>query len=186
MKINLVLLEFRKISLGLKIVNEFTKNYDIEIILSKIICPRKYLVLFSGELSIIEEIEKNLKSLKTFDEKYKSTEIIVVTSIERKLLEKINIKLLKNEEIECLGIVETLNAIKAIEISDYIENESNVEIILIKIGLGMNSKGLVLFKGKASDVKELLEKLKKIKENNFIDCEEINLPTQNFLKSFNL
>ncbi|MGL4802578.1 BMC domain-containing protein [Cetobacterium sp.] len=186
MKINLVLLEFRKISLGLKIVNEFTKNYDIEIILSKIICPGKYLVLFSGELSIIEEIEKNLKSLKTFDEKYKSTEIIVVTSIERKLLEKINIKLLKNEEIECLGIVETLNAIKAIEVSDYIENESNVEIILIKIGLGMNSKGLVLFKGKASDVKELLEKLKKIKENNFIDCEEINLPTQNFLKSFNL
>lgn len=186
MKINLVLLEFRKISLGLKIVNEFTKNYDIEIILSKIICPGKYLVLFSGELSIIEEIEKNLKSLKTFDEKYKSTEIIVVTSIERKLLEKINIKLLKNEEIECLGIVETLNAIKAIEVSDYIENESNVEIILIKIGLGMNSKGLVLFKGKASDVKELLEKLKKIKENNFIDCEDINLPTQNFLKSFNL
>ena len=109
-----------------------------------------------------------------------------MTSIERKLLEKINIKLLKNEEIECLGIVETLNAIKAIEVSDYIENESNVEIMLIKIGLGMNSKGLVLFKGKASDVREILEKLKKIKENNFIDCEDINLPTQNFLKSFNL
>ena len=48
MKINLILLEFRKISLGLKMVNEFTKNYDIEIILSKTICPGKYLVLFSG------------------------------------------------------------------------------------------------------------------------------------------
>ena len=45
-------------------VNEFTKNYDIEIILSKTICPGKYLVLFSGELSVIEEIEKNLKRLK--------------------------------------------------------------------------------------------------------------------------
>lgn len=183
MKTNLILLEFKKISLGLKIVNEFTKNYEIEIILSKIVCPGKYLVLCGGELSIIEEVEKKLK---TFDENSKNIDIIVVSSIERKLLEKINIKLLKNEKIECLGVIETFNAIKAIELSDYIENESNTEIILIKIGIGMSSKGLVLFKGQTSDVKMILEKIKKIKENASIDCEEINLPTQSFLKSFNL
>lgn len=186
MKINLILLEFKKISLGLKVINELTKNYEIEIILSKIICPGKYMILCGGELSVIEEIEKSLRDLKVLDEKYKNIEIIVVTSIEKKLLEKINIKILKNEKIESLGIIETFNAIKAIEISDYIENENNVEVVLIKIGLGMNSKGLVLFKGKTSDVREVLEKLKKIKESTFIDCEEINLPTQNFFESFNL
>ena len=83
-----------------------------------------------------------------------------------------------------MGILEFSNTIQAIETADFIEDESPVEILTIKIGLGMCNKGIVIFTGDTSSVVNIVERIEKTGLKELISSEVINSPNREFLNNF--
>ena len=61
-------------------------------------------------------------------------------------------------------MLEFSNTVQAIETADFIEDESPVEVLTIKIGIGMCNKGVVLFEGDTSAVKNTVVKVQNFKD----------------------
>ncbi len=83
-------------------------------------------------------------------------------------------------------MLEFSNTVQAIEIADFIEDESPVEVLTIKIGIGMCNKGVVLFEGDTSAVKNTVVKVQNLKIKELIAATNINSPNEDFLSNFHL
>lgn len=83
-------------------------------------------------------------------------------------------------------MLEFSNTVQAIETADFIEDESPVEVLTIKIGIGMCNKGVVLFEGDTSAVKNTVVKVQNLKIKELIAATNINSPNEDFLSNFHL
>ncbi len=160
MKKNLILLEFKNVSSAFFILDYITKNFNVGIEESKLICPGRYLLVFSGNQGEIDNIRKEVEKIKLEDDKYKYILIKIVSGASKTLLEKLNKKIQYPEYIKSLGILEFSTTAKVIEASDFIEDQSPITIITIKIGIGMCAKGIVIFEGDTSAINNVISRVK--------------------------
>lgn len=186
MKKTFLLLEFRSIGTGFIYLDEITKNFNVKIEKTGILCPGKYMIVCSGIQGEIGSLDSYLDTLK---DKYLDTSIskILVSGVSVNILEKLNKSIEFNgKKAKSLGLIEFSNSIRAIEIADFLEDESPVEIITIRIGVGMCNKGIVFFKGDTSAVKNSVIKVKQKNLKELISAEVINSPSENFLEVFKI
>lgn len=185
MRRSLILLEFKNISTGFLVFDEITKNFNVTVEISKLLCPGRYMIICSGNQGEIESLRKHIVTLKEQDEyKYISEEL--VSGVNEDLIKKLNKTIKFSEKVRSLGMLEFSNTIQAIKIADFIEDESPVEILTIKIGVGMCNKGVVLFEGDTSAVKNIVLKVKSLKIKELIMGTNINSPNEDFLSNFHL
>ena len=185
MKKTLLLLEFRSIGTGFVFLDEITKNFNVNIERVGILCPGKYMIVCSGLQGEIVSLDNYLEELKS---KYSDKNIskIVVSGVSISILGKLNRAIKYEDKVRSLGLIEFSNSIRAIEIGDFLEDESPVEIITIRAGVGMFDKGVVLFEGDTSAVKNAIERVKSRGIKELVSAESINSPSENFLKSFKI
>lgn len=184
MKKNLILLEFKNISSAFFILNEITKNFDVNVEESRLICPGKYLLIFSGTQGDIDNVRKNVEEMKSRKSKYKHIIIKTVSGISGDLLKKLNKIILYPEYVRSLGIVEFSNTAEAIKTADFIEDMSPVVILTIKIGIGMCAKGVILFEGDTSAVTEIIAKIENESLDGMISSDILNSPSKMLLDNF--
>lgn len=184
MKKNLILLEFRNISSAFFILNEITKNFDVDVEESKLICPGKYLLIFSGTQGDIDSVRINIKEIKAENIKHKHILIKIVSGASRDLLDKLNRHIKYPEYVRSLGIVEFSNTAGAIEAADFIEDHSPVTILTIKIGIGMCAKGIIIFEGDTSAVKNVISKIANENLEGMISSDIVNSPNKGLLNNF--
>jgi len=184
LKKNLILLEFRNISSALFILNEITKNFNVYVEESKSICPGKYLIIFSGIQGEIDGVRTRIEQLKTENLKYKHIFIKTVSGISKDFLYKLNKRIQYPEDVKSLGIVEFSNTVGAIEVANFIEDQSPVTILTIKIGIGMFAKGIVVFEGDISAVTNIISKIEKESFEGMISSDIVNSPNKALLNNF--
>ena len=110
----------------------------------------------------------------------------LVSGVDADLVKKLNKTIKFPERVRSLGMLEFSNTVQAIEIADFIEDESPVEVLTIKIGIGMCNKGVVLFEGDTSAVKNTVVKVQNLKIKELIAATNINSPNEDFLSNFHL
>ena len=152
MKRSLILLEFKNISTGFFVLDEITKNFNVDIEILRLLCPGRYMIICSGNQGEIENLRKYINEIKE-NEKHKHITERLVSGVD-------------------------------IETADFIEDESPVEILTIKIGLGMCNKGIVIFTGDTSSVVNIVERIEKMGLKELISSEVINSPNREFLNNF--
>ncbi len=184
MKKNLILLEFKNISSAFFILNEITKNFNVNVEESRLICPGKYLLIFSGTQGDIDSVRMNVEEIKSENSKYKHIIIKTVSGISGDLLIKLNKIILYPEYVRSLGIVEFSNTAGAIEAADFIEDMSPVVILTIKIGIGMCAKGVILFEGDTSAVTDIITKVENENLEGMISSDIVNSPSKILLDNF--
>lgn len=185
MKKSLVLLEFKNISTGFLVFDEITKNFNVNIEVSKLLCPGRYMIICSGNQGEIESLRRHILYLKEQDE-YKYITERLVSGVDADLVKKLNRTIKFPERVRSLGMLEFSNTVQAIETADFIEDESPVEVLTIKIGIGMCNKGVVLFEGDTSAVKNTVVKVQNLKIKELIAATNINSPNEDFLSNFHL
>ncbi|CAK7066110.1 BMC domain-containing protein [Fusobacterium varium] len=183
MKRSLILLEFKNISTGFFVLDEITKNFNVDIEILRLLCPGRYMIICSGNQGEIENLRKYINEIKE-NEKHKHITERLVSGVDEELLKKINRNVKFSDDVKSLGILEFSNTIQAIETADFIEDESPVEILTIKIGLGMCNKGIVIFTGDTSSVVNIVERIEKMGLKELISSEVINSPNREFLNNF--
>lgn len=185
MRKSLILLEFKNITTGFFVLDEITKNFNVDVETVRLLCPGRYMIICSGNQGEIESIRGYIFELKQ-DVKYKYISERLISGVDGELLKKINKKVEFPEEIHSLGMLEFSNTVQTIETADYIEDESPVNILTIKIGVGMCNKGVILFEGDTSAVENVIAKVKNLKINELLSSEIVNSPNRNFLNNFHI
>jgi microcompartment protein CcmL/EutN len=184
LKKNLILLEFRNISSAFFILNEITKNFNVDVEESKLICPGRYLLIFSGTQGEIDGVRIDVEKIKAENIKHKHILVKRVSGASRDLLNKLNKPVQYPEYVRSLGIVEFSNTAGAIEAADFIEDRSPVTILTIKIGIGMCAKGFIIFEGDTSAVTNIISKIENESLEGMISSDIINSPNEGLLNNF--
>lgn len=185
MKKTLLLLEFRSIGTGFLYLDEITKNFNVDIERVGLLCPGRYMIVCSGKQGEVVSLSNHLDEY-TVKHQDKNLGKILVSGVDAEILKKINGVLKLGKSTRSLGLVEFSNSIRAIEIADFLEDESPVTILTIRAGVGMFDKGVVVFEGDTAAVETSIKKVREMGIKELLSAEYINSPSEKFLENFKI
>lgn len=142
------IVELKNIAYGINASDDILKLSGAKLISAQSLCPGKYEIIMSGELSQVESAMNHIKN------KYSHSlvDYAVFGKIEKEVIQALlgcQIDVIYSGSI---GVIETYSASSAIMAADIAMKSSNVSIIELRIARGMGGKGFVLLNGNISDV----------------------------------
>lgn len=149
------MLEYQTVSTGVQATDLLVKTAEIEIIEAQTVCPGKYIVLFSGNLSAVKAASEASKI--KFGQKLIDSFILgnPHQSIFPAIYGAVQI-----ENPKALGVLETFSAASIIVAADEAAKTSIVELIDLRIARGMCGKSYMMITGDIAAVEAAIEKAK--------------------------
>lgn len=180
MKKALAMVEYKTVSSGMRAVDIMVKTAEVEIIEATTVCPGKYMVLISGELSAV-----------------RAAVDATATGIPDMLIDKfvlgnphdsIFTALYGTTEIEspnALGVLETFSSSAAIVAADIAAKTSLVELVELRLSRGMCGKSYLLLTGEIAAVDAAIERAKQGagEQGMFLDSAVIPHPDEKMWNS---
>jgi len=145
-------IEFNSIGKGIESLDAMLKCADVSVIDSRMVCVGKYFVVITGEVAAVSD------SLKAGEE-VAGVHVLgakVIPSVAEGVLEKINVKLVK-DNIQALGILESKDLAYGLYGANAIKKSSSVDLLKVSMQLGLGGKCIVLFTGDVASVQNALE-----------------------------
>lgn len=152
------LLEFKTIPVAVATTDEMLKSAEVELIMACPICPGKYITIISGEVAnVTTAVERGTVAGGIF-----LISSHTITNISPKILPALTGSTMV-DNLESLGIIETIAAVGAIVAGDILAKSGQVELIEIRLARGLGGKGEVFYTGELGSVeaatKTALERL---------------------------
>ena len=167
------MVEYQTVSTGVVAADTMVKTSDVEIIEAQTVCPGKYIVIISGELSAVRAAVDASKAL--YDEKLIDSFVLgnPHESIFPAIYGTTNLG-----EVEALGILETYSAASIIVAADTATKTAEVDLIELRIAKGMCGKSYMFITGSVSSVTAAIERTKVQMEDSgfFLDSSIIARP----------
>lgn len=147
------MLEYLTVSTGIQAADMILKTAEVDIIEAHTVCPGKYIVIFSGDLSAVNasiEASKN-----NFEKKLIDSFVLgnPHESIFPAIYGAADIK-----DKRALGTLETFSAASIIVAADEAAKTSDVELIDIRIATGMCGKSYLMLTGDVAAVEAAIKK----------------------------
>lgn len=147
------MVEYKTVSTGIQAADLIIKTAEIEVLEAQTVCPGKYIVLFSGDLSAVNaaveasRVQYGAELIDSFvlgnphegifPAIYGATEI---------------------GKVKALGVLETFSAASIIVAADAAAKTSMVDLIELRIARGMCGKSYLLLTGEVAAVSAAIEK----------------------------
>lgn len=174
------MVEYKTVSTGIKAADLIVKTAEVELIQAQTVCPGKFIILFTGDLSAIRV------SVDAAAESYPEGMIdsFVLGNPHESLFKALNCTV-EIEDIKALGVIETFTGASAIVAADNAAKTAQVDIFEIRIARGMCGKSYVLMSGTVAAVTESVESsIKQIKDEGLLlDYAIIPSPSKDFVKT---
>ncbi|MFR8975743.1 MAG: BMC domain-containing protein [Eubacteriales bacterium] len=157
------MVEYVTVSTGILAADTMVKTADVDILEAQTVCPGKYIIIISGELSAVRAAVDASKT--KFDEKLIDSFVLgnPHESIFSAIYGATHI-----ETVEALGVLETYSAASIIVAADVAAKTAEVELIELRIAKGMCGKSYMLITGSVASVTAAIEKTKaQITDNGF-------------------
>lgn len=151
------MVEYQTVSKGIQAADLILKTAQVELLEAQTVCPGKYIVILTGDLSAVSaSIEA---SRKKFEEDLIDSFILgnPHESIFSAIYGSSDI-----EEVKALGIVETFSAASIIVAADEAAKTSIVNLIELRIARGMCGKSYLMLTGDVAAVEAAIEKARKV------------------------
>lgn len=151
------MVEFKTVSSGVAAADAMVKTAEIEIIEAQTVCPGKYIVIISGELSAVRAAVDSAKEV--------SPEMMSDSFVLGNPHESIFPAIYGSAEIEnakALGVLETYSAPSIIVAADAAAKTSLVELIELRIARGMCGKSYMFITGEIAAVSAAIERAKEV------------------------
>ncbi len=166
------LVELNSIARGIEVADAMIKAADVHLLKANTICPGKYMVLISGDVGAVKaSIEAGLEMGRecVVDE-------LVLPSIHPQLILAIN-GTTQIEELKALGIVEYFSIAAAIVGADAAAKAASIELINLRLGVGIGGKGFIALTGDVSAVAESVEVAGRIGQENGMLVNKVVIPS---------
>lgn len=146
------LVEFSSIAKGIEGADGMLKSAQIELLEAKPICPGKYIVLVCGDVAAVQNAVDTGK--KIGDDAV--VDDFLLPNVHPQVIQAIAVAT-EIMEIKALGIIETFSIASLIVSADAAAKAGNVDLIEIRIGMGIGGKSFVTMTGDVSSVKSSVE-----------------------------
>ncbi|MEN6460950.1 MAG: BMC domain-containing protein [Syntrophomonas sp.] len=145
------IIEYRSVAKGLATVDAMLKASNIELIYSAVLCPGKYVAMVAGDTSSVQEAER----LARRGESEFMLSSAVLTDIDPQVFSAITATT-KLNDIDTVGVLETMDAISAVIAGDRMAKTVNVDLMEIRLARGMGGKAFIFLNGELSNVEEAM------------------------------
>ncbi|NFU93568.1 BMC domain-containing protein [Clostridium sporogenes] len=167
-------IEFRSLSKGIEICDLMVKKSYVNILMSKPICPGKFLVIISGDS---EEVYEAINVGKNTGEKF-IIDTFIIHGVDNRIIEFLKGKREKTKFVESIGTIETTNVSSGIVALNKALKFSNIDILKINMAFGIGGKLLFIVSGSVSDLDEgIKEGIKVIDRKRLVDYSIIPSPS---------
>ena len=170
--------EFKTVSAGMTAADTMVKTADVDIIEAETVCPGKYIVIVTGELSAVNssvEAAKTVHSMHLIDS-------FVLGNPADEIFPAIY-GASKVEIVNSLGIIETYDAAAIIVAADQAAKTAEVSLIEIRLARGMCGKSYLLITGEVAAVEAAIARAQKAVEPRgmYLDSSVIARPDKKLI-----
>ncbi|MBA4699127.1 MAG: BMC domain-containing protein [Ruminococcus sp.] len=145
--------EYKTVSAGVVAADAMVKTSDVNIIEAQTVCPGKYIVIISGDLSAVNAA---VETSRTLHGKHLINSFILGNPHESIFPAIYGAS--KIEEVSALGILETYDAASIIVAADEAAKTAIVDLIELRIARGMCGKSYLMLTGEVAAVEAAIEK----------------------------
>lgn len=174
------MVEYKTVSAGVVAADAMVKTSDISVIEAQTVCPGKYIVIITGDLSAVDAAVKTAKVQhgnhlissfvlgnpheSIFPAIYGTTEI---------------------EDVSALGILETYDAASMIVAADEAAKTAIVDLIELRLARGMCGKSYMMLTGEVAAVEAAIDRARKTvgEEGMYLDSSVIAHPDAQIRKA---
>lgn len=172
--------EFKTVSAGVQAADAMIKTSEVEVIEAQTVCPGKYIVILTGDLSAVNAAVETAK-------RQHGTHLIdsfVLGNPDEAIFPAIY-GASHVEVIKALGIVETFDASAIIVAADVAAKTSEVQLIEIRMARGMCGKSYLFLTGEVAAVQAAVEHAKEAVAVNgmYLDSSVIARPDKRLCDS---
>lgn len=148
----IALIEFGSIAAGARASDAIAKKAPVMIVRTGTVHPGKYAILFSGPVAAVDEsfVEGLRVGADCVIDK------VLLPEVEPSVFEAV-LGRRGDWEKDSLGIIETLTMAAVVEAADAAVKGARVEVVQIRLGDGLDGKGLAHFAGEQADVEAAIE-----------------------------
>ncbi len=158
------MVELQTVSAGITSADLMLKTAEVEVIESQPVCPGKYIVLISGDLSAVKAAVDSAKA--------KVGAKLVGSFVLGNPHESIFPALYgatQVEDVKALGVLETFSAADIITAADAAAKTSLVDLIELRVARGLGGKSYMLITGDVAAVTAAIEKAQtEVSENGML------------------
>lgn len=147
------MVEITTVSAGIASADMMIKTAEVDVIQSTTVCPGKYIVIVTGELSAVKASIEAVKISK----KEKVIDTFVLGNPHESIFPAIY-GTTSIENPEALGVLETYSAASAVVAADTAAKTSLVDLIELRLAKGMCGKSYLLLTGTVSAVQAAIER----------------------------
>jgi len=145
--ISIALVETESIARGIKCLDEMAKKAPVSVLQARPVCPGRYIVLIEGEVAAVEEsFEAGTQT---------AGDTLVDTLILANPHPSLPTALRLSEAGEVfapVGVVETAAVASALLAADAGCKAARVDLIVVRLAIGMAGKSFVVFSGELPDI----------------------------------
>ncbi len=145
--------EFSTVSAGIASADLMVKTAEVEVIESATVCPGKYIVIISGELSAVKASVDAAKAFKP----EKVIDSFVLGNPHDSIFSAIY-GTAQPENVAALGVMESFSAATAIVAADAAAKTAMVDLIELRLARGMCGKSYLLLTGSVSAVTAAIDR----------------------------
>ncbi len=174
------MVEYKTVSSGMRAADRMVKTADVDILEASTVCPGKFLVLISGELSAVRAA---VDAAATHD-----PEPLIDSFVLGAPHDSIFTALYGTADVgdpEALGVLETFSSSAAIVAADIAAKTALVELIELRLARGMCGKSYLLLTGGIAAVQAAIDRAQSGAGENgmFLDSAVIPHPDEKTWKS---
>ncbi len=174
------MVEYRTVSSGITAADTMVKTAEIEVIQASAVCPGKYVVIVTGELSAVKASIDAAKA--------KLPEQLTDSFVLGNPHEDIFKAIYGGGEIgdaKALGVLETFSAPSIIVAADTAAKASEIKLIELRIARGLGGKSYMLLTGTVASVTAAIDRAKAVigEEGMLLDYSVIPNPDKSIWSS---
>jgi len=146
------LVELNSIAKGIEAADAMLKSAQVELLEAKPVCPGKYIVMISGDVAAVQsavDAGKSIGASAVIDD-------FLLPNVHPHVIKAIS-SASDISEIKALGIIETFSIASLIVAADTAAKAGQVDLIEIRIGMGIGGKSFVTLTGDVSSVTSSVE-----------------------------
>ena len=138
-------IEYKSIPIGIESTDQMLKSGSVELVTTTPICPGKYITIISGDVGAVRSSVKNGEVVGGI--------FVVESHVIPNIHPAVFPALMANtevDEVQSIGIIETINAISAIVVADTAVKAANIHLVDVRMARGLGGKAFVILTGEVS------------------------------------
>ena len=165
--------EYKTVSAGVVAADMMVKTAEVSIVEAQTVCPGKYIIIISGDLSAVDAAVNNAK----VQHGNQLISSFVLGNPHESIFPAIY-GATKIEDVAALGVLETYDAASMIVAADQAAKTAIVDLIELRLARGMCGKSYMFLTGEVAAVEAAIERAKQTvgKEGMYLDSSVIARP----------